>query len=87
MKIVDANNIKHYAVDLGHNVTLPCTVPHKDGQVQWSSFGKNTHSHVILNDGSLQILDVSREDAGLYSCTPEDNASVKQDFNLTVRSK
>lgn len=76
-----------YAVDLGHNITLPCTAPHK-GEVQWSRAGRNMHSR-ILEDGSLQILDVNRGDAGIYACTPANDAreNLKQEINLTVRSE
>lgn len=86
MQIAAANKIQHYAVDLGQNITLPCTAPHKGG-VQWSRVGRNVHSRP-LDDGSLQILDVNREDAGMYACTPANDAreDVKQEINLTVRS-
>lgn len=71
---------------MGQNITLPCTAPHK-GDVQWSRTGRNVHSR-LLDDGSLQILDVNREDAGRYTCTPANDAreDVKQEINLTVRS-
>lgn len=45
------------------------------------------HAH-MLEDGSLRILDVNRGDAGIYACTPANDAreDLKQEINLTVRS-
>lgn len=81
------NKIQRYAVDIGQNITLPCTAPHK-GDVQWSMAGRNVRAHT-LEDGSLQILEVNRDDAGIYACTPANDAreDLKQEINLTVRSE
>ncbi|XP_059052220.1 uncharacterized protein LOC131846824 [Achroia grisella] len=80
--------IRKIAADKGTNVSLPCggllTLPAPN--LQWVHRGNRTH-HEILIDGSLFLANLDVEDAGLYECGIENETSLVDRFNLTVRTE
>ncbi|XP_060803542.1 cell adhesion molecule DSCAML1 [Amyelois transitella] len=80
--------IREVAVDKGTNVTIPCggllTLPPPN--VLWVHRGNRTH-HEVLLDGSLLLIQIDVDDAGLYECGVENETAFVDRVNLTVRTE
>uniref|UniRef100_A0A336L3L2 CSON003813 protein n=1 Tax=Culicoides sonorensis TaxID=179676 RepID=A0A336L3L2_CULSO len=62
------NNNRYYVVDEGQNLTLPCTS--ENGPVMWVREGKKEEGiQEVLPNGSLQLINLSVNDAGTYTCS------------------
>lgn len=74
------------AVDIGHNLTLPC--PGEKGVVSWIRDGREPPDHSnVLDSGSLGIWDVQPSDAGVYTCARDTDEIKKESVRVIVRSK
>lgn len=85
------SDIREYAVDVSKNLSLPCPVQNNQ-DVMWIREGKKDqeiHRMTILQDGSLFIANVTRNDSGVFSCSPANVAhdDLKTRIKLIVRSK
>ncbi|XP_073955937.1 protein turtle homolog A [Choristoneura fumiferana] len=80
--------LREVAVDKGTNVTIPCggllTLPTPN--VQWVYKGNRTH-HEVLLDGSLVLLNVRVDYAGVYECSVENETAFVDRINVTVRTE
>lgn len=78
-------------MDVGKNLSLPCPVQHNQ-DVMWVREGRKdqeSHRTIVLEDGSLYIVNVTRYDSGVFSCSPANVAhdDLKTRIRLIVRSK
>lgn len=84
------SDIQEYAIDEGRNLTLQCPIEgNKD--IAWSREGrvdKDSHRISVLDDGSIFIMEVIKNDSGIYSCMPANVAhdDLKTSIKLSVRS-
>ncbi|XP_046481930.1 contactin-3 isoform X1 [Neodiprion pinetum] len=85
--------VRDVAVDLGQNLTLSCAqddVLLKSGNtsgVMWIREGREASRLKVEPNGALQLMNVSLDDAGIYSCTmDEDTDALKTRINVFVRS-
>ncbi|XP_020706160.2 Down syndrome cell adhesion molecule-like protein 1 homolog isoform X2 [Athalia rosae] len=95
-KVLGLPPVRDVAVDLGQNLTLSCAqadVLLKSGNssgVMWVREGREDAQVPRLKveaNGALQLIDVSADDAGIYSCTmDEDSDALKARINVLVRS-
>ncbi|XP_033321729.1 contactin-1 isoform X1 [Megalopta genalis] len=84
------------AVDVGQNLTLPCAeedaLPQSGGTigVLWIREGREDEQIGRLkveSNGALELINVSADDAGNYSCTlDDDHDAVKTRINVQVRT-
>ncbi|KAJ8922224.1 hypothetical protein NQ315_004161 [Exocentrus adspersus] len=86
--VVTGNNLTQVAVNLGRNLTIPCPIQR---DVMWIREDGEDQVHTrmsILEDGSLFIPQVDRNDSGIYACKRENVAfsDVKARVNVTVRT-
>lgn len=89
--------IRSVAVDIGQNLTLACAeedaLPQSGESVgvMWIREGREDGQIERLKvepNGALQLINVSADDAGNYSCTlDDDHDAVKTRINVQVRSK
>lgn len=89
--LIGSENIQEYAVDVGKNLSLPCPVQHNQ-DVMWVREGRKDqeiHRMTILQDGSLYIANITKNDSGVFSCSPANVAhdDLKTKIRLTIRSK
>lgn len=67
--------IKKYYVDIRRNLTLIC--PLRGSDFMWIREGRDEEHEVpkltVLDDGSLFLSDVEKNDSGVYSCTANDS--------------
>lgn len=84
------------AIDVGQDLTLACVeedvLPHTDSpEVMWIREGREDGQIKRLkveSNGVLELVNVSADDAGNYSCTLDDDVdAVKSRINVEVRSK
>lgn len=69
-------------------MTLKCPVPHTRGVMWIREDGKTLATHVrVLDNGSLFISQVDRNDSGIYACSRENVVNSDARINVTVRSK
>lgn len=80
-------------VHLGQNLTVPCPI-HKANDVMWvketseEHFGKKeSHRMEVLEDGSLFLIDVTRNDSGIYVCNRENVVHNEIKARVKVKSK
>ncbi|KAJ8934897.1 hypothetical protein NQ318_002651 [Aromia moschata] len=84
-------DITNLAINLGHNLTIPCPIHRtKRRYVDKRELPKvRLHPRmVVLENGSLFIPLVNKNDSGIYSCSRENvaNSDVKARVNVTVRT-
>jgi hypothetical protein len=63
--------IKEFGADVGRNLTLPCPI-HNTKDVMWVREEREDHQKsrmIILENGSLFIPSIERNDSGIYSCS------------------
>lgn len=94
--------VKEFQVDEGGNLTLPCiegthneekeesaedvvVMPPRD-RVYWIHEGRAIDSSVLENN-SLFLQQIKREDAGIYKCASSDDDEVLNQIKVIVRSK
>ena len=84
------------SVDVGRNLSLPCadeeTTQSTDFQaVMWIRDGREDgqiQRSKVKPNGTLQLVNVTKNDAGNYSCTLDDGSNtVKSRINVRVRSE
>ncbi|XP_063383692.1 cell adhesion molecule DSCAML1 [Cydia fagiglandana] len=80
--------LREVAVDKGTNVTIPCggLLTLAPQNVQWVHKGNRTH-HEVLTDGSLVLLNVGVEYAGVYECGVENDTTFLDRINVTVKTE
>lgn len=88
---------KIVSVDIGRNLTVSCPI-HRTKDVMWvrqgredqnTKAGSQSHPRMsVLEDGSLFIAEVDRNDSGIYTCSRENvaNADAKADVKVQVRA-
>lgn len=89
--------VRSVAVDIGQNLTLACAEEDALPQagesvgVMWIREGREDGQIERLKvepNGALQLINVSADDAGNYSCTlDDDHDAVKTRINVQVKSK
>lgn len=88
--------IQQLTVDIGQNVTLPCKNPGDKedvtaSAVEWIYEGSTgqgrRQSNRIRPDGSLALVRLHRDDAGIYECSIEPDATIKTRVKVKVRSE
>ncbi|XP_031356482.1 protein sidekick-2 isoform X2 [Photinus pyralis] len=82
--------IRNISVDLGRNLSLPCSLPDAKN-IMWVHEGKEARQVsrlLIQDDGSLFLMEVDRNDSGIYTCLPanSDSPDVKASVGLRVRT-
>lgn len=84
---------KEYFVDEGGNLTLPCIDNDGEDRVKqltdktyWIHEGKTVDS-TVLDDDSLFLEHLRREDAGVYKCANVQSDDVLNKMRVYVRSK
>ncbi|XP_049780635.1 protein turtle homolog A isoform X2 [Schistocerca cancellata] len=95
----DIPELQERAVDLGGNITLPCTKSDEssavnDSIVSWVREGREEiRRRRIQPDGALVLTDLEREDAGIYLCTVDsrpgfsiENGDVRARIRVEVRT-
>lgn len=96
-EIVAVVPIRHVAVDVGRDLQLACAdenvLSHSEdsnARVMWIREGREDGQIDRLKvepNGMLELLNVSVDDAGNYSCTLDDDRdAVKARINVEVRS-
>lgn len=87
--------IQYVAIDVGKSLKLVCAeesaLPHtEESNVMWIREGREDGQIERLKvepNGMLELLNVSVDDAGNYSCTLDDDLdAVKAKINVEVRS-
>lgn len=83
-------DIRNISLDLGRNLTLPCSLPDVKN-IMWVHEGKEDQQIprlLIQEDGSLFLMEVDRNDSGVYTCLPanSDSPDVKASIRLRVRT-
>lgn len=82
-------------VHLGQNLTVPCPI-HKANDVMWVKETseehfeeKESHRMEVLEDGSLFLINVTRNDSGIYVCNRENvvHNEIKARVKVEVKSK
>ncbi|XP_051556039.1 neogenin-like isoform X4 [Myxocyprinus asiaticus] len=78
---------------VGENVLLPCVVTGypTDGYVRWMHndqlIEESKDRFEVLGGGSLQIFNLTEEDAGVYSCLADNtNSSIEAQAELTLKA-
>ncbi|XP_051503847.1 neogenin-like isoform X10 [Myxocyprinus asiaticus] len=78
---------------VGENVLLPCVVTgySTDGYVRWMHkdqlIEESKGRFEVLGGGSLQIFNLTEEDAGMYSCLADNiNSSIEAQAELTLKA-
>ncbi|CAB3373959.1 Hypothetical predicted protein [Cloeon dipterum] len=89
-------NMQQLTVDVGQNVTLQCRGQGDDGQVSSASVAWVHEGHMgghirrqsdrVRPDGSLALVRLHRDDAGVYECSVEPEATVTTRFKVKVRT-
>jgi len=88
--------IHQLTVDIGQNVTLPCKNPGDSEDlsataVEWVYEGNNgqgkRQSDRVRPDGSLALVRLHRDDAGIYECSVEPEATIRARVKVKVRSE
>lgn len=89
--------VRFVEVDIGQNLSLACAeedvLPHsgESAGVMWIREGREDGQIKRLKvqpNGALELINVSADDAGNYSCTlDDDHDAVKTRINVQVRSK
>ncbi|XP_046993685.1 protein turtle homolog A isoform X4 [Schistocerca americana] len=95
----DIPELQERAVDLGGNITLPCTKSDEssavnDSIVSWVREGREEiRRRRIQPDGALVLTDLEREDAGIYLCIVDsrpgfwiENGDVRARIRVEVRT-
>lgn len=89
----EGNEVKEYFVDEGGNLTLPCLDNDREERVEpltdktyWIHEGKTVDS-TVLDDDSLFLEHLRREDAGVYKCANVQGDDVLNKMRVYVRSK
>lgn len=88
---------KEVVVNFGQNLTVPCPI-HKANDVMWVKETTAEHSkevepsHMdmeVLQDGSLFLENVTRNDSGIYVCNRENvvHNEIKARVKVEVKSK
>ncbi|KAG5873549.1 hypothetical protein JTB14_024534 [Gonioctena quinquepunctata] len=77
-------------VNIGRNLTISCPI-HRTSDVMWVREGRDVQQHsrmIILEDGSLLISQVDRNDSGVYFCSRANvvNSDFKAKVKVTVRT-
>lgn len=73
-------------MDIERNLTIPCPIK-KNKDVMWVREGredKQVDRLTILENGSLFLMDVDKNDTGIYACYP---ANVVEDDLMKSRIK
>ncbi|XP_059480641.1 fibronectin type III domain-containing protein [Neocloeon triangulifer] len=87
--------IHQLTADLGQNLTLPCKDPGDDetfnsANVEWIFEGTSVkgkrQSNRIRPDGSLALVQLRVEDAGIYECSVEPDVAARNRFRVNVRT-
>lgn len=88
--------MRYVAVDVGKSLKLACAeesvLPHsEESNVMWIREGREEIGQIerlkVEPNGMLELLNVSIDDAGNYSCTLDDDRdAVKARINVEVRS-
>ncbi|KAL2723983.1 contactin-2 isoform X1 [Vespula squamosa] len=87
--------VRHVAIDVGQDLTLACAeedaLPRTDSpEVMWIREGREDGQIKRLkveSNGVLELVNVSADDAGNYSCTLDDDVdAVKSRINVEVRT-
>lgn len=87
--------MQHVAVDVGRDLKLPCAdegvlLKNSNARVMWIREGREDGQIERLKvepNGVLELLNVSVNDAGNYSCTLDDDRdAVKARINVEVKS-
>lgn len=80
---------------LGQNVTIPCPI-HKANDVMWVKETREEHAEeqehnrmVVLEDGALFLLNMTRNDSGIYVCNRENviHNEIKARVKVEVKCK
>lgn len=77
------------SVNIGRNLTVPCPI-HQTQDVMWVKEGKKIEQPSrtsILENGSLFITQVDRNDSGVYVCSRENVVSKDEDTRVRVKVK
>ena len=81
-------------VDIGHNVTVPCTDEgstdsSNTSNVMWKRNGQlNAQRSNVFSNRALALVNVSLDDAGTYMCIVDDDTdTVKTRINIEVKSR
>ncbi|XP_019864987.1 contactin-3 [Aethina tumida] len=81
------SKLKEVFVDIGQNLTVPCPIL-KTKDVMWVREQEKEEKMTVLENGSLFISEVDRNDSGNYSCIKENvvNSDVRSTIHVSVRS-
>ncbi|KAF7282732.1 hypothetical protein GWI33_002121 [Rhynchophorus ferrugineus] len=83
------SNIKRVSVDIGKNVTIQCPL-HKTKDVMWEREGRTADENIkmnVLENGSLFLQEVDRNDSAIYSCIRENDVKdIRGRVNVTVKT-
>ncbi|XP_030750433.1 contactin-1 isoform X2 [Sitophilus oryzae] len=87
--IVKGAIIKKVSVDIGKNITIQCPL-HKSKDIMWEREGRTADQNImmnLLNNGSLFLQEVDKNDSAVYSCGRENDVTdIRARVNLTVRT-
>lgn len=90
INIVLGSQIREIAVDIGRNLTLPCSLP-QTKSITWVYEGKEDQQiphHLVQENGSLFLTEVDRNNSGIYTCSEEnaDGSDIKASIKVRVRT-